>query len=223
MGPASAVLILPTVQWVETEPVFTHSYAYLDTVQGDLALDGCNATDFAAGRYSCAYDAYGKVLDQKALQTLATTSQQDHNFSIDLQGFGIQEYGMKVLLNVTRSSTDIIALAPNRELIQFLATDLVDMASPSAESSNIATANWLRKSLALVMKQKGPSVGFLGGCNLGNSTKIEVASNKEVWCFDNWEWKHGSDPFIYTKVWPQVPVEAMWLNVNLVFPYGERL
>ena len=130
MGPASAVLVLPSLQWIDTPhqaaEVF-HGTLLEQAPRGDLALDGCNATNLDGGNYSCTYASYGPSLDQFAAAALMTQVQYTQDYAIQIPSTS-QESAVLFLVNATLN--DSVAWAPNRQVLQELSHDLFKYAYP---------------------------------------------------------------------------------------------
>lgn len=71
MGPATAVLVLPTLQWVDTRHVPEQRFqetgaARPPRLSSRSGLPGCDKDDFSAHNYSCTWFNYGPMLDSLA-------------------------------------------------------------------------------------------------------------------------------------------------------------
>ncbi len=77
MGAAAAVLLIPTLQWVETEQVAQQEFDNIALAQNPLGAfsDSCDDTQLAAGSFSCTANTYGPSLDAGAATALASTKQ----------------------------------------------------------------------------------------------------------------------------------------------------
>ncbi|KAG8533551.1 uncharacterized protein KY384_001291 [Bacidia gigantensis] len=183
MGPAAAVLVLPTLQWIDTPHLASqvyHNAFFQQPPQGDSALDGCNATDLAAGNFSCTYVNYGPSLEQFAASALLTVDQSTKDFALDLASTS-QESAVVFLVNATMESN--LAWAPNRQVLQEISKDLFKYAMPEKWGKPPTPLN---DSLSIVINREGPSVGFNAYCSAGNVSVTNVADDKQIACFDGW-------------------------------------
>ncbi|MCJ1449754.1 hypothetical protein MMC28_000082 [Mycoblastus sanguinarius] len=79
MGAATAVLLIPTLQWVETEQTPQQRFngiALAQPPRRDAVFPGsCNNSQLLAGNFSCTSRVYGPSLDEWAATGLASTEQ----------------------------------------------------------------------------------------------------------------------------------------------------
>lgn len=193
MGPASAVLVLPTMQWVDTERLLSqrfHSYvsAQPPTV---AAFSGCNGTQQLGRRnYTCTYDQYGQSLENFATQLEASAAQYGQPFG-NLLLASSQENDVSFMTNISTNG-DLFWVA-TRQVLRDLSSDLFDLSlsvTGQTENLTISTsgghAQSYNNSLETVLQREGPSLGMAGDCYLGFQTIKELDVDKEVRCFGNY-------------------------------------
>ena len=214
MGPATAVLMLPTAQWIDMSPSYSKSYVSINSPNGDIALEGCTASMLSVGNFSCAYDVHGKAVDEKALITLPMGGEGGFVAMYDRSALlNVQESGLIYQADLTSSTGNAIAFAPNREVIRFLAGDLRAM--------DDTRSNWLKKSMSLVMNREGPSFGFRGGCTLGNISVTNVGDEKQILCLNGWDYSTRQlNDLGLTKVRHKFEKQRPIIKATTVLPLG---
>ena len=196
MGPATAVLVLPTLQYVDTPHKVSQVYRGMNLERsptGDTALYGCDAAQLNAGNYSCTSDTYSSSLDQFAASAAAGEIQVQLPYGEYLPALA-QESSVMFSVNVT--SNDSVIWIPNRQVLADLSRDLFQLYLPNDYGYPATPIN---ESLQLILNRQGPSIGFDAGCYAGNVTMVEVDKDKEIHCFGNWT---GDAISYYTKVRP---------------------
>ena len=196
MGPATAVLVLPTLQYVDTPHKVSQVYRGMNLEKsptGDTALYGCDAAQLNAGKYSCTSDTYSSSLDQFAASAAAGEIQVQLPYGEYLPALA-QESSVMFSVNVTRN--DSVIWIPNRQVLAELSHDLFQLYSPDDYGYPATPIN---ESLQLTLARQGPSLGFNADCFAGNVTMIEVDKDKEIHCFGNWT---GDGISYYTQVRP---------------------
>ncbi|KAI7335992.1 hypothetical protein KC315_g2953 [Hortaea werneckii] len=159
MGPATAVLVIPSLQWIETERVSTGTFSHLNSANppstSSLAPTAMNDTfgscldsDFAAYNYTCASYDWAEKLDAwvssfvtaAAESSYRTITWQDVlSFTVNTTSSRSKIKGETVLNN------DPMTWIPNRNLIKAFYKDAAIVAYISQGYSNteIATASWI--------------------------------------------------------------------------------
>ncbi|KAL9126766.1 MAG: hypothetical protein Q9217_004235 [Psora testacea] len=194
MGPAAAVLVLPTLQWVSTPR--NASQIYQGNGLGvspseDLALlRSCNASQLDAGNFSCTYADHGPSMDQWAATALLTTVQYEQHYGIPILGTS-QESAVLFALNVTANGS--LMWTPNRQVLQELSHDYLSLADPQNWGTGMTQMN---DSLQVIINRQGPSIGFETACAVGNLSVTNVADDKQIHCFSGWT---QDDVHNYTK------------------------
>lgn len=190
MGPAVAILVLPTLSWVETPRVPTqvfHNLPLESAPQGDGALDGCDASALDAGNFSCTLDRYGTDLDDFAVSAL-------HGRETNMFDSGkSKESAVLMMVNWTNAGEEL--WVPNRQVLSLMTSDMLQYVLPDEYGRPPTPVN---DSLSLKMNREGPSVGILQGYLAGNVSVTNVTAEKQIRCLNGLRnFETGSS---YTKV-----------------------
>ncbi|KAL8696787.1 MAG: hypothetical protein Q9201_007477 [Fulgogasparrea decipioides] len=197
MGPATAVLVLPTLQWIETPHVRRQTFNRIGLdfqPIGDNVLSGCDSSQLLARNYSCTRTVYGPILDQWAAQGLASTTQANTSDGEIVVGAS-QEASLQFLLNATNEN-DIIWIA-NRQVLRNMSHEYRKASGYLAEDHPPEYPDRLvNNSLQTILHQQGPSLGVQIGCHVGNTTDLTLADGRWVRCYTNW---YLAENATYTK------------------------
>lgn len=202
MGPATAVLVLPTLQWVDTP--YQHVEIFIQTAlnsypQGNATLVGCTAANLEDRNYSCTYDLYGPSLDQWANSAISGRQQSEKNEGDWLPGSS-QEGIFDFTLNYTQDSE--LLWVPNRPVLWLLSNDTFDM--------EIQPSPLYNNSLQIVLHRQGPSLGLQPACFVGNFTQGQITDDKSLQCYTGWTSDNNET---FTKC---IRVGAGWSMNNVV-------
>ena len=207
MGPATAVLVLPTLQWVDTShkpnQVFG-SLAASGSPRGDTVFPGCNDTQLLTRNYSCTSEVYGPSMDNWLSQALSSTAQADQDNGTLLLGIS-QEGAVEFTVNISTNRN--LFWVPNRQVLRSLSSDLQDLASYvsgdlHANGTRSQKQPSYNNSLETVLQREGPSIGLAAGCFNGTLTALDLATNKQVRCLSGWTPTYdasGYEDTSYTK------------------------
>ena len=186
MGPATAVLILPTLQWVDTTkmPAQRFNGTGLALAPAGHSLIDCDNTTLQAENYSCTSDFYGPSLDAWAASGIES-SKQSRYFGYTISS-GSQERAVQFTLNGTANGS--LTWIPNRQVLRSLSQDYLKTSGYMLQyDPPVAPDPIFNNSLQTILQREGPSIGVEGDCyNGGNQSIITVAANKEVRCYSNW-------------------------------------
>ena len=205
MGAATAVLLIPSLQWVKTDRIPQQRFeelALAQPPQGSSVFAGsCSDAQLSVGNFSCTSNVYGPSLDEWAASALSSTKQFEQPFGTAILATS-QESAVQFALNGSSDLT--IIWVANRQVLRDLSQDYL---------SDIGmTHNYLRaigdtddgtgdaefnKSLQTFLERTGPSIGVQANCYAGNVSVTKVADDKEVHCFSRWSPDEVHD---YTKV-----------------------
>lgn len=191
MGPATAVLVLPTLQWVDSaqqaDQVFG-SFAASSPPKGDTLFPGCNDTQLVARNYSCTSSVYGPSMDNWLSQTLSTLAQFRGNDGYMMIGTS-QEGDIEFTVNA--SGNGDLFWIPNRQVLRSLSGDfdqLVSYVTGQLPKNDTVRQNQpaFNNSLQTYLQRDGPSLGLQTDCFSGNVTVRKIAEDREVRCLDGW-------------------------------------
>lgn len=178
MGPATAVLVLPTLQWVDTPrmPTQIFSDSGLDSQpQGDGVISGCTATQLDQGDYTCTYDVYGSSLDKWANSAISARKQAEFNLGAMLVGSS-QEGILDFTLNFTKNAE--LFWVPNRQVLSSLSLDTYQL--------DIYETKIYNNSLQTLLQRQGPSFGMQAACYVGDVTYGDISDDKGLRCYSGW-------------------------------------
>ncbi|EXJ76516.1 uncharacterized protein A1O5_01024 [Cladophialophora psammophila CBS 110553] len=204
MGPATAVLVIPTLGWSEsTVPGAERlrEIAASDPPSNPAVAPGCDASSLASGNYTCT-DYYLPTLDALSSAILFGLQEYQQGYGVNLGIF--RESGLSFAFNNTILASESIVWAPNRQVIREMSNDYVEFQATQVanrtfeEARSIAAAwnrnldealyNSYRNVLDVSLSRQGPSLGtMVSRCARGNATEIVVSEAKSVRCYYfNW-------------------------------------
>ena len=204
MGPGTAVLVLPTMQWVDTDHTPNQrfiSYAAAAPPTAE-ALPTCNDTQQLAQRnYTCTYDQYGASLENFGTQLEASLAQWE-TFYGGIILATTQEQALSFSANL--SSNGDLVWVPTRQVLRDLSVDYYNLGlEVTGQQANITQSAQLSQrdpaynnSLETALQQEGPNLGFEAYCFVGDVSAKQVDVDKYIRCFDNWA---IDDVSTYTK------------------------
>lgn len=182
MGPATAVLLLPTLVWREVDRPENQALERLGVSSPPTSSEllYCLPSDFAAGRYSCLNESMG------SLSTLSA------NLINQIGAFAFS-------FNL---SDQIFPLIPNQNAIfDYLQNDYIEW-SYAGEFSNYSSAaqqvaelpkpeftyglyKALRNAQQVILQRQAPAFLFSSECFLGvvPSSAVDISADKAVRCF----------------------------------------
>ena len=222
MGPATAVLVLPTLQWKDTPYTLDSQFVSLDSGSppaGDSVLTGCNATTLETGNYSCTSNVYGPMLDDWLASGIANLRQGETNNYFAVGGGVSQERSVAFTLNTSSTSKYDFFWVPNRQVMRDLSWDFenfVNMTRGKPFDPAYATYN---NSLQTVLKRQGPVIGLSANIlSLGHAGNVTiVAEDRQIWCYPRWSaWASSSSDY-YNKCYR---VGSGWNKVNTVSQFS---
>ncbi|MCJ1464103.1 hypothetical protein MMC07_002716 [Pseudocyphellaria aurata] len=190
MGPATAVLILPTLQWIETprlpEMVFNGTNAQYSPWGKDV-LPGCSLVQLTSYQFSCTEEVYGPSLDSYADHTAASRMQVVREGGPFLYTIS-QEGSVQFAINMSESGNDVV-WSPNRQALRYLSYDVMslDIGSYGIENE-VLNSSMVRfnNSLAAVIEKQSISLAISTQCFYGDRTVYQVDELRNVVCFDGW-------------------------------------
>lgn len=195
MGPASAILVLPSLQWVDLPK---HQESRFDRINlenaptGDLMSPDCSPEILAARNYSCNADTHESSLD-----SLVGTgaSSYDQIYANGNHGFGsghvlFQEQGAKFMLNTTGYFNDTSShfWVPNRQLLRHLSNDLEELYHITLNRSfDHPLKRMYQNSLQTVLKRRGPILAVKFNPYMIQNTSITtITQDKQIRCYSAW-------------------------------------
>ncbi|KAI4162091.1 MAG: hypothetical protein LQ342_004261 [Letrouitia transgressa] len=217
MGPATAVLAIPTLNWVNTQTHKDHHFIGLGVskppttkinLNPSVGSSTCDESQLAAWNYSCTYDQYGANLDN----WLDSVVSSDHQAAYNIPGVwhGISWQGeVSFMFNISHAndkSNFTRGWAPNRQALQVLTRDLYDfynhleppdtaLRSNSTKifTNTVRSSSQDTKALKSVLTREGPILGAMTNVytpQRNRTVSIGKSDDRYVRCFDGWS---GSD------------------------------
>jgi hypothetical protein len=187
MGPATAVLVIPTLQWVDTphrpDFIFNGTDAALGPVVNDT-FPSCTWKDLDDFKFSCTFDSYGASLDAYAKVVDATIKQAESPFGNPLPVLS-QEGSIQYSLN--GSELGDILWVPNRHILRELSWDQLDLRNAVLLDAQIGVdvdAARYNNSLQTLLQREGVSLGLTSNCFLGAVSYVVVDENRQVVCYE---------------------------------------
>lgn len=193
MGPAVAVLVLPTLQWVNLPKNAQHSFnasaiaklpdGIVPGEEDRQIFPNCSSADLDSRFYSCTFIPYAASLDSWDDEVIATDSNRIGYYNT-AQTAGISPEGdVFFTINATNSSADVV-WAPNRQILREISEDLNNFHDASQDLSQYPAYRAYNSSLTTVLKRKGPVFGAFGNAYIPvNTTRIFVGDQQEVRCY----------------------------------------
>ncbi len=222
MGAATAVLLIPSLSWVQTSKIPQqrfHSIALAQGPIGDTVFPQiCNSSQLLAGNYSCTSSVHGASLDEWAATAQASVKQFSQPNGVPLLGTS-QEAAVQFALNVS-SDSNLVWIA-NRQVLKDVSGDYLEATGQGqnrlgtlSDTEGDSSDPRFSKSLQTVLQRTGPAVGVQANCFVGNVSVIVVAAGKEVHCYSNWQSDEG---YNYTKVRHPWRNHWAWKTTDQIF------
>ena len=189
MGPATAVLLIPTLRWVDTRhmpsqafnTMHTDSIPLVNTTFWNDLFPDCDTSNLTAGQYGCSGMQQESTFDSVATWSDMTKWQSKKTFG-RLASAPIQESAVQFLVNY--SATSDVTWGMSRQVLREMSHDIWQLAYPETYGAPLTQLN---DSLQVVLMKERPSIGFDMECNKGYETIVNVTDNKQVRCLSNWD------------------------------------
>lgn len=204
MGPATAVLVIPTLQWVDTPHSAETIFNGTDSAYGPWGNDtfsSCTAAQLDNFDFSCTAASYGASLDAYAKSVDATIKQAATSYGNSLPVL-TQEGNVQYSLN--GSDIGDVLWVPNRQVIRELSWDQWELRqavyNDEKTKADFGAARY-NNSLQTLLQREGVSFGLASGCFVGAVSYVIVDDDREVVCYKSFSPSLYADvPFpMYTK------------------------
>jgi hypothetical protein len=202
MGPATAVLVLPAMQWTKINTNSGSSPIWLDTIKAgqppqDLPIFNCTSDNFTAGHFSCMGNFYSAFVDSIAAGAVATdkhaflargNSSKIGNTLVALPLF--QEANVTFSANISGSNP--VIWVPLRQTLRGFDEDIenYDLATSTNASPQpgYPDSNLFQKSLQARIQRGGPTIGMQSNCRLSGPAEqtnitITIGKDQMVRCY----------------------------------------
>ncbi|KAI4259021.1 MAG: hypothetical protein L6R42_004788 [Xanthoria sp. 1 TBL-2021] len=205
MGPSTAVLVLPTLQWVDTPHVMHETFNHTAAGQRPSGVDlfpGCSARKLRNGKYSCTADTYGPSLDEWAAHNTASYKQLAEQSDGTLILGASQEAALTFTINSTATSDTV--WVPSRQVLRDMSHEFQKLRGVYMDSDEPEyPGRQFNNSLQTILQRQGPSLGFYAGAYRGNVSDYGLTNGPWVRCFTGWtidplDWDTDTD-VEYTK------------------------
>ena len=198
MGPATAVLTLPTIKWKDAARSPTQRFigSFSDKLPGEVDT-GCSATELRERDYRCTRQTYGVALDSSIE---AYITQQNSNASKITCGPSagkfrvlVSEDGLAFSYNTTvgkRDSTSWadrqraeISWAPSRQVVRDLAKDARSFSRISCRNGTNSQYAKYQSSIQLNLENKGSITGFRSYYTWRRLSRTIINDSQEIRCY----------------------------------------
>jgi hypothetical protein len=202
MGPATAILVLPNMEWTDINNDLGSTPMWLDTIQTgqpplDITVPNCTASNFASGNFSCLTHYYAAFVDSLTAGAIATDTQAFIGGG-DSSGIGnsiivvplFQEGNVTFTANISGGNPAI--WVPLRQILRGFSDDVEDFdlatSSGSPPRPGYPDSGLFNKSLQARLQRDGPTVGMQGICVLNGTNEqtvhiLSIGSDQLVRCY----------------------------------------
>lgn len=214
MGPAAAVLALPTLQWIDTRQVGGRSFGTLNSKDSPIANSSgslwnsspyCSDTDFHHLNFSCAAIPLASQLDAWIESSVAAGNYSYAQSQEQYVSFAINQTFSASNSNVlTQDYSSLTWWIPNRQVLSSLSIDYIMMAGMSAgvdaetmknitvayQADQFDTYAEYNRSIQANIQRKGPIIGALVQYNMGIDGKTTwtstIDASRSIRCYNNY-------------------------------------
>ncbi|KAL8769557.1 MAG: hypothetical protein Q9209_004488 [Squamulea sp. 1 TL-2023] len=195
MGPATAVLVLPTLQWIDTPRIMYETFNHTAASQqpyGDHLFPGCSAEQLRNGNYSCTADTYGPSLDEWAAHNIAMTKQATNSGDGALILGSSQEAALAFTINSTAGADTV--WVPSRQVLRNMSHEFLKLRGAFVESDEPEYPERVfNNSLQTILQQQGPSLGVYLGFHTGNVSDYDLPDGRWVRCYTGWKLNYENE------------------------------
>jgi hypothetical protein len=205
MGPAAAVLVLPTLGWSNLQfhdgGTFGVMAASGPPRDANVAA-GCDISSLRAGNYNCTGSMYAASLDEWFASIFAGNSQaeSDPNGGTGIMPASEQEGRVMFVLNIT-TEHELMFWVPNRHVLRQISDDYVPYWAATEQDLSLSNASAAadpygrtldmhqylsyRNNLQALLHHEGPSLGLdpSGGCAAASVSTIQLSGGKGIRCY----------------------------------------
>jgi hypothetical protein len=190
MGVATAVLVLPTLEWVDInsqDHVVFGGLGSSEPPRDKAVAAGCSTAELKAGNYSCTANLYAASLDELVAAAILTDEQYLGHHALLLPPVS-QEDNLTFSVNISHSSeSSTIIWAPSRQALRDFSVDLTNynLATTSRNSfePDYSQSDLFNRSLQARLQRQGPTIGLKTFCTLANATVFTIAQDRSVRCY----------------------------------------
>ena len=186
MGPAVAILVLPSLEYHETTYVPQQTFGQLLSTEPPTAFYGCTSGELDRSDYSCAYNLSGQLLDALAANNFASLDSwafEYEDYTLWIPIASTPERGLQFSLNATlpqTNQTTSLLWTPLRQVVDDMYLIFTDLTNQSlANPTYIEALN----SLELDLRRHAPAIGELSSAIIGNISTTVLDEDREIRCF----------------------------------------
>lgn len=218
MGPATAVLALPTLQWIDINRHAMHNLRSLNVASGPAGnnlFPECTGVNLTMGQYSCNSNSYAASLDAFVDLTIAGASQGSPFINSSLPS---QEADVLLTFNATGEDLPV-AWAPSRQVLRELSKDYENFRTAYIANTDKTPTNddpqyiHYTSSLQTILERQGPLLGaYMGYYIPTNIIHVKVGTSQDLRCYEGYRSTIVSRKRNqYTKC---LPVGTGWSSTN---------
>jgi hypothetical protein len=227
MGPATAILLLPTLVWRELPIPQTQAFAGIASAEPPAGLGFCNASSLAAGQYSCTEPFIGTSVDSMlSVAAQGLPYREDYVDYIATLSFPLNLSYFQDILVPSRQTMAIVDADLMESVIAGVSSNYSEAVAATAaytiaetfpfENISLFTYNALRNAQQVILARQGPGFLLQAHCYEDVSV-IEISDDKVVRCYNI----PNLDDFIGNVSYPYpitttsgLPVSTMCIRVG---------
>ena len=209
IGPAIAILMIPTLQWIDVDFMSTAVFDKLasSSPPSNVAISpGCTASLLGVGNFSCTAEPCAHTLDE-VFSSVAASLGQVNVTPIVFDPVIVQIDHVSVIVNTTDPAVDWIL---SRQVAGELSDDYLRYSTALQQDPPPPKYSTLEKSLNTLLSREGPVLGLGGGCYKGNLAVAELADDRSVRCYGGWNlFSEGDSEYVKC-----IRVGSGWTGTN---------
>jgi hypothetical protein len=183
IGPSIAVLLIPSQQWRTINVIADTQFESLladSPPTGSILNTTCTAADLAKRNYTCTLLQYGNAFDSQHLVFGAEAFQTRDTIVPATLPIGVASIVTNITSSIMLNET---LWTPSYQAAELLQRDLSDLRTIEFNNNGTTTAGE-RPYLQITNQLIGPSLSFRQFCMYTNQTVINLAADKQVYCFN---------------------------------------
>ncbi|KAL8851435.1 MAG: hypothetical protein Q9221_003614 [Calogaya cf. arnoldii] len=188
MGPSTAVLVLPTLQWIDTPRIMHETFnrsAASQRPAGEDTFPDCSAQELQEGNYSCTVKTYGPSLDEWAAHT-AASHQQVVAYDDGTLILGTSQEAA-LAFSINGSATYNTVWVPSRQVLRDMSHEFRKLQGDYTDDDPPEYPDQVfNNSLQTILQRQAPSLGFFASFYTGNVSDYDLPDGRWVRCFTGW-------------------------------------
>lgn len=213
MGPATAVLALPSLQWITTPLVGDRRFASLNSGNpptlgsaGPFNETNCTATDISNLNFSCTAEPFASRMDSWIESYLASGNYSHGVGQQEAVTFGVNNTFSASSSNVlAQTYSDLTWWVPSRQVLSNLNFDYLMMTAVSVgygtedvqdapekyASDTLNTYTAYNRSVQMIIQRNGPTIGaivqYYFDFNYTTTSISTIDDNRQVRCYTDYD------------------------------------